>query len=459
METILNALKDALGADAVRTGDDIASRYRGDWSAKSPQAPLAVVLPRNTQEVAAALRLCNAARQSVVPQGGLTGLSGGAVPTSRDICISLERMAGIEEIDRCAATMTVQAGTTLQAIQEAAEAENFEFQLDLGARGSCQIGGNLATNAGGIRVIQSGTARDQVLGLEVVLADGSVLSAMGKMIKNNTGYDLRHLFVGSEGTLGIITRAVLRLAPRPAARHTALCALSGYESVIALLRALRARLGKELSAFELMWPDFFELGVSLSRNQHAPFSSAYPLYALIEHTSYADDRHDSLAQTLANHLESGLLLDAIIAQSESQARSLWGIREATAEFPVKLTPINFDISIPIGDIGNFVDICRAKFKSRWPASRLFFFGHVGDSNLHVTVDGRSIPGVSPDAVESAVYDLVRAFHGSVSAEHGIGLHKRAFLGYTRSETELGCMRAIKHALDPNGILNPGKLFP
>ncbi|MCG5076777.1 FAD-binding oxidoreductase [Paraburkholderia tagetis] len=458
MEAILNALKDALGADAVRTGSEIESRYLGDWSAKSAHAPLAVVLPRNTQEVAAALRLCNALRQGVVPQGGLTGLAGGAVPTSNDICISLERLAGIEEIDRSAATMTVRAGTTLQAIQEAAEAADFEFQLDLGARGTCQIGGNLATNAGGIRVIQSGTARDQVLGLEVVLADGSVLSAMGKMIKNNTGYDLRHLFIGSEGTLGIITRAVLRLAPRPAARHTALCALSGYESAIALLQTLKARLGKELSAFELMWPDFFELGVAFSRSQQAPFSTAYPLYALIEHTSYANDRHDRLAQALARQLESGLLLDAVIAQSTSQARSLWEIREATAEFPVKLTPINFDISIPIGDIGNFVDTCRAQLQSRWPASRAFFFGHIGDSNLHVTVDGRSIPGVPPDALEPVVYDLVRTFQGSVSAEHGIGVHKRPFLGYTRSETELACMRSIKRALDPNGILNPGKLF-
>ncbi|MDR3098811.1 MAG: FAD-binding oxidoreductase [Paraburkholderia sp.] len=458
MEAILNALKDALGADAVRTGNAIESRYLGDWSAKSAHAPLAVVLPRDTQEVATALRLCNAARQSVVPQGGLTGLAGGAVPTSRDVCISLERMTGIEEIDRSAATMTVRAGTTLQTIQEAADAAGFEFQLDLGARGTCQIGGNLATNAGGIRVIQSGTARDQVLGLEVVLADGSVLSAMGKMIKNNTGYDLRHLFIGSEGTLGIITRAVLRLAPRPAARHTALCALSGYESAVALLQTLKARLGRELSAFELMWPDFFEMGVAFSRSQQAPFSTAYPLYALIEHTSCADDRHDSLAQTLANQLEAGGLLDAIISQSAAQSQSLWEIREATAEFPVKLTPINFDISIPIGDIGRFVDACRAEFQSRWPASRSLFFGHIGDSNLHVTVDGRSIPGVAPDAVEQGVYDLVRAFQGSVSAEHGIGMHKRAFLGYTRSEAELACMRSIKHALDPNAILNPGKLL-
>ena len=222
---LIEALVAALGADSVRTGEAIEPRYLGDWSGQSSVNPLAVVLPCSIEGVAAVMRLCHAARQSVVPQGGLTGLAGGAIPTSADICMSLERLTGIEEIDRAAATMTVLAGTTLQTVQEAAQEAGFEFALDFGARGSCQIGGNLATNAGGIRVIQSGTAREQVLGMEVVLADGSVVSSLSKMVKNNTGYDLRQLFIGSEGTLGIITRAVLRLAPRRSSRNTALCAL------------------------------------------------------------------------------------------------------------------------------------------------------------------------------------------------------------------------------------------
>ena len=458
METILHTLTSALGDDAIRTGTAIDDRYLGDWSEKSAHRPLAVVLPRTTAQVATTLRLCNAAHQSVVPQGGLTGLAGGAVPTRHDICISLERMTGIEELDTSASTMTVLAGTTLQTIQEAASEAGFEFPLDLGARGSCQIGGNLATNAGGIRVIQSGMVRDQVLGLEVVLANGDVLSGMGKMVKNNTGYDLRHLFIGSEGTLGIITRAVLRLAPHPAHRNTVLCALPAYEGAVDLLQSLRARFGKELSAFELMWPDFFALGVSLSRGKHNPLSAEYPLYALIEQTGYADGNEERLADALGGHLESGLVLDAVLAQSDAQSRALWEIREATSEFPLKLAPINFDISIPIGSIGQFVDTCRDVLAQRWPSSQAYFFGHIGDSNLHITVDGRTIPDVSPEAVESAIYELVRTFQGSVSAEHGIGMHKRAFLGYTRSDTELACMRAIKHALDPNGILNPGKVF-
>ncbi|MFW2275956.1 FAD-binding oxidoreductase [Burkholderia orbicola] len=458
METILHTLTSVLGDDAIRTGTAIDDRHLGDWSEKSAHRPLAVVFPRTTEQVATTLRLCNTAHQSVVPQGGLTGLAGGAVPTMRDICISLERMTGIEEIDTSASSMTVLAGTTLQTIQEAASDAGFEFPLDLGARGSCQIGGNLATNAGGVRVIQSGTIRDQVLGLEVVLADGSVLSGMGKMVKNNTGYDLRHLFIGSEGTLGIITRAILRLAPRPAHRNIALCALSGYNDAVDLLQSLRAHFNKELSAFELMWPDFFALGVSLSRSKHNPFSSAYPLYALIEQTGYVDGNNGELADALDEHLESGLVLDAVLAQSSVQSQTLWEIREATSEFPIKLAPINFDISIPIAVIGRFVDTCRDALVQRWPSSQVYFFGHIGDSNLHVTVDGHTVPNDAREVVECTIYELVRTFQGSVSAEHGIGMHKRAFLGYTRSETELACMRMIKHALDPNGILNPGKIF-
>jgi FAD/FMN-containing dehydrogenase len=459
MKPIVQALVDALGAGSVKTGDAIEPRYLGDWSGKAASNPLAVVLPRSTAEVATVLRLCNEARQGVVPQGGLTGLAGGAIPSSGDLCLSLERMVGIEEIDSASATMTVLAGTTLQTVQEAALAAGFEFALDLGARGSCQIGGNLATNAGGVRVVQSGTARDQVLGLEVVTADGSVLSSMSKMVKNNTGYDLRHLFIGSEGTLGIITRAVLRLKPRRAARSTALCAVKDYDSAVGLLRALQAHFGDEVGAFEIMWPDFFDFGVSLSRTKQSPFGASYPLYALIEQAGFSDDGGARFAAALNTQLETGVLLDAIVAQSQAETQALWAIREATAELPVKLHPINFDVSLPIGEIGRFVDACREAFARRWPGHYAVYFGHIGDSNLHVTVDGRSIPGVSAEEVDHVLYSLVRDYRGSISAEHGIGVLKRPFLGYSRSASELAVMRAIKDALDPRHILNPGKVLP
>lgn len=459
MNQIVQALTDALGSASVKTGDAIEPRYLGDWSGRAVMNPLAVVLPRSTEDVATVMRLCNEARQSVVPQGGLTGLAGGAIPEARDICLSMERMTGIEEIDQASATMTVLAGTTLQSVQEAALAAGFEFALDLGARGSCQIGGNLATNAGGVRVVQSGTARDQVLGLEVVTADGSVLSSMSKMVKNNTGYDLRHLFIGSEGTLGIITRAVLRLRPRRAARSTALCAVKDYDSAVALLRALQAHFGDEVGAFELMWPDFFDFGVSLTRSKKSPFESAYPLYALIEQAGFSNDNGERFAAALSTQLDAGLLLDAVIAQSQTETQALWAIREATAELPVQLDPINFDVSLPIGEIGRFVETCRAAFTAKWPSHYAVYFGHIGDSNLHVTVDGRSIPGVSAEEVDHVLYSLVRDHQGSISAEHGIGVLKRPFLAYSRSPGELAFMRAIKRAVDPHNILNPGKVLP
>lgn len=458
--TLIDALRDALGVESVRTGEAIHARALTDWTKMTPTRPAAVLLPTSTAQVSRALAICNAAHQAVVPQGGMTGLSGGAIARASDIALSLERMVGVEEIDTAAATMTVLAGTTLDTAQQAAAAAGFELALDLGARGSCQIGGNLATNAGGNRVIQSGTARDQTLGLEVVLANGTVLSSLNKMVKNNTGYDLKHLFIGSEGTLGVITRAVLRLMPQRHARHTALVALKDFDAAVALLNTLRARFGNDVGAFEIMWPDFFDFGVSLTPGARSPFEAAHPMYALIEHASLdPDDGGQRFADVLMQALEHGALRDAVIAQSLSDARALWAIREATAEFPIRLEPINFDVSLPIGAIGRFANACRARFEQCWPGQVSYYFGHIGDSNLHVTLDARSVPGISHDAVDRELYALLEPYRGSVSAEHGIGVLKRAYLRVSRSPAEIEAMRAIKLALDPNGILNPGKVLP
>ncbi|AKJ67947.1 FAD-linked oxidase [Pandoraea thiooxydans] len=459
MSDIFSALRDAVGEQAIRTGAAINPKHFTDWTRHAPAQPLAVVFARSTEQVAAVLRLCNAHGQPVVPQGGMTGLAGGAIPGTADIVVSLEQMAGIEEIDPAAATMTVLAGTPLQVIQEAAREAGFEFGLDLGARGSCQIGGNIATNAGGTRVIQSGMTRDLVLGLEVVLADGTVLSSLNKMIKNNTGYDLKQLFIGSEGTLGVITRAVLRLQPQRTSCQTALCALPDYDTAVRFLHQLRRHLGGDVSAFELMWPSFFELGVSLTRDRKSPFAERHPLYALVEQRGFAEQADaERFGAALSEALEAGWLSDAVLAQSGSEANALWAIRECTAEFPQRLAPINFDISLPIGKIGAFADECQRLFDAQWGPHLSLFFGHIGDSNLHVTVDGNTVPGVTHEAVDQLVYSLLRRYGGSVSAEHGIGLLKREFLPYSRTAEELACMRRIKQALDPNGILNPGKLF-
>jgi FAD/FMN-containing dehydrogenase len=454
VQQTIDQLRKALGEAQVLTADAISQRHYSDWTRHAPTCPAALILPKDTEQVSIALRICNAAGQSVVPQGGMTGLAGGAVPRSTDIALSLDRLRGIEEIDPAAATVTVKAGTTLQEIQQAVADAGFLFPLDLGARGSCQIGGNIATNAGGNAVIRYGMTRDLVLGLEVVLADGRVLNLMNKMIKNNCGYDLKQCFIGSEGTLGVITRAVLKMAPQPGQSTTLLCALPDYTSAVALLRRIQRSAGTP-QAYELMWQDFFRMGMSWLENPVAPMPDHHPLYVLLESSAASD----ALEQTLEAAIEAGEVVDAILATSHTQARSLWKIREATGEFPVRLAPLNFDISLPIGQIGDFAELCRERLDQRWPGNRSVYFGHIGDSNLHLTVDCNSLPQPAPVyEIEELVYSSVGELGGAVSAEHGIGLLKREFLHHSVSAEALQTMAELKRGFDPKGILNPGKIF-
>ncbi len=448
--SIITALRAALGDAAVLEGASIGARHVSDRSDTGTKPPLAVVRPRSTAEVSTALRLCNEHGIAVIPQGGMTGLAGGGNPQGGEIAISLELMRGIEDVDTSAATMTVLAGTPLEQLQQAAADAGLFLALDLGARGSCQIGGNLSTNAGGIRVIRYGMARDQVLGLEAVLADGTIMSSLNKMLKNNAGYDLKHLFIGSEGTLGIITRAVLRLHPPPGEITTALVALSTYEDVVALLRRAQGGLGG-IVAFEAMWPSYFTfnaraLGLSFFTGDHG-------FWVILESTM---DR-ESIEAFLGACMEDGLVQDALLAQSEKEAREFWSVREG---FDIEKLPdrINFDVSMPISKIGAFAEECAAALKTRWPHSHHSFFGHVADSNLHICVSTEYGPGEDMHSVDEIVYGVVRKFEGSISAEHGIGTLKRPYLGYSRSADELAIMRRIKAALDPKGILNPGKVI-
>ena len=460
---VIDDLMAALGADAVRCGDAIDARYQADWSGAAPVVPLALLRPVSTEQVAAIMRICHAHRVPVVPLGGMTGLAGGATPQADAVALSLERMNTIERVDATSATMTVQAGATLQAVQEAALAAGLVFGFDLGSRGSCQIGGNLATNAGGNGVVQYGMAREQVLGLEVVLADGSVLPMLHPMLKNNAGYDLKQWFIGAEGTLGVITRAVLTLRPAPRARASMLVALPDYPSAISLLRRLQAQFPGALAAFELMWEDFFS--TSLRWNQMAsPLSQTYPFTVLAEVTGHVEsDLQEALQTTLCKAMEDGSVLDAVVAQSQAQAQSLWRIREATAEFPTHMTPLNFDISLPLEQLADFADECVQALSQRWPGQHSLRFGHLGDGNLHLTTDLRllgddlTVPQAE-QAVEAIVYALLGERGGSVSAEHGIGLHKKPYLSVSRTAAELDAMRAIKKALDPLNLLNPGKVF-
>ncbi len=455
----IEAVRRVVGADQVLEGSAIADRYLRDWVV--PMAggrPLALVRPRTTEDVAAVLRICHDARISVVPQGGLTGLAGGATPIDGCVVLSLERMSGIEELDEAAATMTVLAGTPLQVIQEAAQEAGLFFALDLGARGSCQIGGNVATNAGGNRVIRYGMTRDLVLGLEVVLADGTVVTSLNKLIKNNAGFDLRQVFIGSEGTLGVVTRVVVRLHPQPRSQCTAFCAAEDFDRVLALLRHAREWLGSSLSAFEVMWPDFYDLMTGPGTGIAAPVPNGAGAYVLIEAlgTDAARDP-EHFEEMLGAAVEAGFVGDGVVAHSAAEARGFWAVRDASGEFPRLGWPsLGYDIGIPTRDIGRFVAACRQTLEARWPSSRVAFFGHIGDSNLHLHV--KTPDGVPLGDVNDLVYGLVREWAGTTSAEHGIGSLRRPYLAYTRSAAEIAVMKQIKQALDPHGILNPGKIF-
>lgn len=455
----LAALHAHFPAAAVMTGDDVPQRNMQDTSYLPSVRPLAVVRPDSAEDVAEAIRICLENGIAVVPQGGLTGLAGGGHPIDGAVMISLERFSGIEELDPDAATITVRAGTPLEVIQRAADDAGFFIALDLGARGSCQIGGNLSTNAGGNRVIRYGMAREMVLGLEYVLPDGTLVSGLNKMLKNNAGYDLKQLFLGSEGTLGIITRAVLRLHPRPGCTHAALCGVESYDDVVKLLGAARRGLGPMLSAFEVMWPDYWHEATVTVKGIRAPIKGAHGFYVLVEMQGL-DEAVDGerFMKWIEQAFEGGIIADAAVSQSMADVGSFWRTRDAAAEFGTVLGPhCAYDIGLPVRSMDAFAEACRARLAAEIPNALSVYYGHIGDGNLHIVALSKGASVQPSKAISDIVYATVREFGGTVSAEHGIGLLKKPYLHYTRTEQELALMRRLKRAMDPGNLLNPGKV--
>ena len=455
----LKALQQLLGDRGFVPGSGVEERYLVDVLGQRGAPPLALLRPANTAEVSRSLAICHGAGLPVVTQGGRTGLAQGQLPRSGEVVLSLERMNAIESVDADAAMATVQAGVILQALQDRVEPLGLMFPLDLGGRGSCTIGGNIATNAGGNRVIRYGMTRELVIGLEAVLADGTVLDGLKPLIKNNTGVDLKQLFIGSEGLLGVVTRAIVRLLPRPPQRSVALCAAPDFAQVRALLRHVRTGLGGELTAFEVMWDSYFSRAVRLG-GKAPPIAGGHAFYVLVE-GSGADAAllADSMERTFHEALQQGIIADAVLAKSNAESERLWHLRDIAIEVSRLIDPIvPFDISVAIADMDRFVPELQQVARGIDARCEVIVFGHVGDGNLHLAVHQPPERPELFEAIEQAVYALVGRYGGSVSAEHGIGWLKREYLRHSRSPQELATMRALKDTLDPRHILNRDRIL-
>jgi len=465
--TLQQELCALIGADAVLTRAEDTASFEIDHRHLYHGQALAVLLPRSLEQVAAVARWCNQRRIGLVPQGGNTGYCGAATPdeSGKQLVLSLRRLNRIRELDAANFSMTVEAGCVLAKVQQAAEAAERYFPLSLGAEGSCQIGGNLATNAGGLNVVRYGMARDLVLGIEAVMADGSVLHGLKSLRKDNTGYDLKSLLIGSEGTLAVITAATLKLWPRMRSSATALLALATPADALELLELLRTAAGERLSSFELMPRIAIELAARFIDGVRDPLDKPYPWYILCELTCSAEENLDELLQrTLAAAIERSLVLDAALATNERVRADFWHLREHVPEAQRRAgASLKHDISVPVASLPQFISEASLWVQEHVPDGVLVCYGHAGDGNLHFNInhiDSGSSDGflAREPSIRRAIHDLVARYHGSISAEHGIGRLKREELQRYASPVALSTMRAIKQALDPNGIMNPGKLL-
>jgi FAD/FMN-containing dehydrogenase len=459
-QTTIVALKAIVGDAHVKTDPADLEIWGQDWTRFFRPAPLAIILPKTIEEVQAIVRFANEAGLALVPSGGRTGLSGGAVAENGELVVSFDRMNRIRDFHPVDRTVVCEAGVVTAQLQAFAREKELFYPVDFASAGSSQIGGNIATNAGGINVIKYGMTRDWVAGLRVVTGSGELMNLNAGLVKNNTGYDFRHLFVGSEGTLGLIVEATMRLTTPPAEQTVMVLGVNNFADMMEILRRFRADLS--LTAFEFFSDEALQY-VMKHRDKRRPLDEVCPYYALIEFEHLHASTEDQALAALEDCMAQGWVVDGVMSQSLAQRAGLWESREGISESITYRTPHKNDIAVVTSKVPDFLADIEAVVKAHYPDFEIIWFGHIGDGNLHLNI-------LCPEGMDKAaflkgcktvnrfVYDIVRKYEGSVSAEHGIGLLKKDSLMYTRSEAEMAVMRSIRKAFDPNGIMNPGKIF-
>jgi glycolate oxidase subunit GlcD len=459
-DQIIETLKTILESGKVRTDEASLLSHGKDWTKIYTPKPLAIVFPRTTEEVQSIVKLANEHEFALVPSGGRTGLSAGAVAANGEVVVSFDYMNQIKKFSASDRSVRCQAGVVTAQLQNFAEENGLYYPVDFASAGSSQLGGNLSTNAGGIKVIKYGMSRDWVLGLEVVTGAGEILELNRDLLKNNTGYDLRHLFIGAEGTLGFITEATMKLTRQPNDLTVLVLGLNNITNTMDVLKTFQSKL--DLTAYEFFSHE--AMGHVLAHNDvPAPFETQAPYYALLEFESTSDEMMDNAMASFEACVEEGWVLDGVISQSETQASNLWRLREGISESISVKTPYKNDISVVVSKVPEFLTEINTVVTEHYPDFEIIWFGHIGDGNLHLNI-------LKPDAlsnddffaqcikVNKWVFDIVEKYHGSISAEHGVGMVKKDYLSYTRSSEEISIMRGIKQVFDPKGVMNPGKIF-
>ena len=457
---IIKLFETILEKSSIITGDSLKSRFYHIWKTDIPLESICLLLPKNSDQVSSILKICNSNNQEVIIHGGLTNLVGSTKSNKSQVVLSLEKMNSIIEIDEKGKTLTCESGVIIEDIINAARTKNLLLPLNFGARGSAQIGGAVSTNAGGLRVFKYGMTRNLVLGLEAVLPDGTIISSLKKLMKDNSGYDLKQFFIGTEGTLGVVTKVVLRLYQHPKTRYTALAVTNDYEKVLNLLNFMEEKISKNLTAFELLWNDTYKQMVSDKTIYNKYVPDNYKYYVFIEYMGGDfDNDYNTFEKVVIESIDKGIVEDAVVGRDEKEQLNIWGIREDVAVLAEeKKFDQQFDISIPVAQIGEVIDKTIEELKDCKGVKTIFPFGHVADGNIHFIIGKDSDDDNLKSKINDIIYTNTEAVEGSISAEHGIGIDKKQYLIKSRSNDEIELMKIIKKSIDPKNILNPGRVF-